>query len=463
MNWGPPESIHRTAKALLDAGRASSPEEARRILERLVLQVAVGADVQHDLAAQAALATVVNAARRAHLGGVRVRLDVDPPMTAGWATGTTAAETVTRYGGQVVDQLSSEWPTLVIGSPQAVATGHPVLHLTWQGWSGGVVQASEHRLSGEGTTLAGVAAAAMGISEAFQRALGAVLPGRRNVGISLWRPDLDWRTAEAAGPTMQYLPASLWLLGLGHLGQAYAWTLGMLPYRTPNDVNLGLVDFDFVIEENAATQMLVTSDSFDRRKARVVADALETRGFTTRIVERAYDQHFRPFIHGDPARNEPTIALAGFDDIAPRRQLGQAGFSRVVDAGLGTGAVEYLDMVIHAFPGPEDPATAFVEAPTRPRALPAPYEAEVARRAQAGGDETAARCGLLDIAGVTVGAAFVGTLTSTLVVSDILRLLHDGMNYSVIAVDLRNPASVRAVPNSAPGSYPAPAYTEADL
>jgi len=89
------------------------------------------------------------------------------------------------------------------------------------------------------------------------------------------------------------------------------------------------------IEENAATQLLVTNDTIDRRKARVVADALETRGFTTRIVERAYDQHFRPFIHGDPARNEPTIALAGFDDIAPRRQLGQAGFSRVVDAGLG--------------------------------------------------------------------------------------------------------------------------------
>lgn len=32
------------------------------------------------------------------------------------------------------------------------------------------------------------------------------------------------------------------------------------------------------------------------------------------------------------------------------------------------------------------------------------------------------QCGMLDIAGVTVGAAFAGTLA----VADILRLLHDG-------------------------------------
>jgi hypothetical protein len=66
---------------------------------------------------------------------------------------------------------------------------------------------------------------------------------------------------------------------------------------------------------------------------------------------------------------------------------------------------------------------------------------------------------MLDIAGVTVGAAFVGTRASTLVIADILRLLHGGDDYSVISLDLRNPAGIRAVPNSAPGEYPVPAYT----
>ena len=66
---------------------------------------------------------------------------------------------------------------------------------------------------------------------------------------------------------------------------------------------------------------------------------------------------------------------------------------------------------------------------------------------------------MLDIAGVTVGAAFVGTFASTLVVADVLRLLHGGKDYSVISVDLRSPSGIQAVPNSAPGEYPAPAYT----
>jgi hypothetical protein len=48
------------------------------------------------------------------------------------------------------------------------------------------------------------------------------------------------------------------LLGLGHLGQAYAWTLGMLPYARPGEVQLGLVDFDRIIGANTAPQLLVT-------------------------------------------------------------------------------------------------------------------------------------------------------------------------------------------------------------
>ncbi|PZS37533.1 MAG: hypothetical protein DLM62_18715 [Pseudonocardiales bacterium] len=458
MTWGTADHLHRTAKILIDAGKAADPYEAHRFLETLVFQVAVGAGIEHDPAAQAALATVVNAGHRAYLGGVRVRLDADPTMTTGWAAGMTAAETVTRYGGQVVDHLTADRPTLAVGRP-AAPVGKSVLHLTWRGWAGGVVQSAQSRLDGEGTVPAGIMAAGLGVSEIFQQQLGAVVPGRRDVGISVWRPDLDWRADDAIGPDLQYLPASLWLLGLGHLGQAYAWTLGMLPYRMARDVQLGLVDFDLVVDGNTATQLLVGASDVHHRKTRIVAAALEHRGFRTRIVERAYDENFRPLAHANPTRNEPTIALAGFDDITPRRVLGEAGFTRIVDAGLGAGPVEYLDMLVHTFPAPEGPATAFTKPPSSTRSLPDSYEAEIARQIKAGADGTAARCGMLDIAGVTVGAAFVGTFASTLVIGDILRLLHGGAEYSVIAVDLRNPSDIRAVPNSAPGGYTGPPYT----
>lgn len=458
MSWGTADHLHRTAKILIDAGKAADPHDARRFLETLVLQVAVGADIEQDLVAQAALATVVNAGHRAYLGGVHVQLDANPIMTTGWAAGMSASETVTQYGGQVVEHLTADRPTLVVGCP-AAPVGKPVLHLTWRGWVGGVAQSPQGRLDGDGTVLAGITAAGLGISETFQQQLGAVVPGRRNIGISLWRPDLDWKANDAIGPALRYLPASIWLLGLGHLGQAYAWALGMLPYSTPQEVQIGLMDFDLVVEGNTATQLFVRADDVRHRKTRVVAAALEDRGFGTRIVERAYDEHFHPISHANPTRNEPTIALAGFDDITPRRFLGKAGFTRIVDAGLGAGPVEYLDMLVHSFPAPNSPDTAFTKPPPSPRALPDAYETEIARQIKAGTDGAAARCGMLDIAGVTVGAAFVGTFASTLVLADILRLLHGGANYSVIAVDLRKPSAIHAVPNSAPGEYTAPPHT----
>jgi hypothetical protein len=457
MSWGSPDQINRTAKILIDAGTAANPTEAGRFLETLVLQVAVGREVGSDPAAQAALATVVNAGHRAYLGGVQVRLDADPILATGWTSGLTASETVTRHGGQIVGQLAADRPTLALGRPAAPA-GNPVLHLTWRGWAGGVVQGVEALLDGAGTEPAGIIAAGLGISETFQQQLGAIVPGRRNTGISLWRPDLDWRSDEATGPPLLYLPASLWLLGLGHLGQSYAWTLGMLPYAEPQNVQFGLVDFDVIVNGNISTQMLVRARDVRHRKTRTVAAALESRGLGTRLVERAYDEHFQPIAHANPARNEPTVALAGFDDIAPRLLLGKSGFARIVDAGLGAGPVEYLDMVIHSFPAPEDPTSAFIKRLPPACSLPEPYEAEITRQANAGIDERAARCGMVDIAGVTVGAAFVGTLAGSIVVADILRLLHSGNNYSVISVDMRNPTGIRAVPNSAPGNLPSLAY-----
>jgi len=459
MSWGTVDDIDRTAKILVDTNQASNPEEAQRILRSFVLQVAVGPELADQPAAQAALATVVNAGARAFLGGVRVRFARDPVLSTGWGTGERASELVQRYGGTVGHQHLEEYPTLVIGAP-TTPVGGPILHLTWNGWAAAVVESPDRLPRGApGTELAGVASAALGVSEAFQHKTGDKLAGRRDVGLSLWRPDLGWSDPEAVGPRLEYLPAGLWLLGLGHLGQAYAWTLGMLPYATPEEVLIGLVDFDTVVKGNTATQLLATPDQVGRPKTRVVAEALEGRGFATRLVERPFDQHFHPTAHADPARNEPRVALAGFDDVEPRRLLGNSGFDRVVDAGLGRGA-EYLDTVIHCFPAADDPAVAFGARPRSRRPLGAAYEAEVERQVAAGHDETSARCGMLDIAGVTVGAAFVGALAGALVVADIVRVLHGGESYSVIGIDLRAPDQCRAALNGSPGEA-ALAYTGA--
>jgi hypothetical protein len=459
MSWGPADNLHRTAKIVIDQDKANDPDEAERFLGQLVMQIAVGSDLDHDRAAQAALATAVNVGARAFHGGVRVHLDTQTPLTTGPIAGHTASAVVRRYGGTLVDQLRNDLPTLVIGNPLD-PVGRPLLYCTWNGWTGGIVESPNRRLSGGAIVLAGILAAALGVSEIFQQALGNPVPGRREVGISLWRPDLEWRSAPA-GPQLEYLPAALWLLGLGHLGQGYAWTLGMLPYASPGEVEIGLLDFDTVIRGNTATQLLVRPSDIGLRKTRVVAAALEDIGLKTRIVERAFDASFCPESHADPTRNEPRAALAGFDDVTPRRELESAGFDRVVDAGLGDGPHDYLDMLVHTFPATESPATAFDQDVASPPALKPAYESEIAHRIEGGMGDAAARCGLLELAGVTVGAAFVGTTASTVVVADILRLLHGGENYSVIALDLRAPNQITAVLNTKPGAGPPPPYTAA--
>ena len=388
MKWGDPDSIDRTAKILVDTGTVPDFEAAHRYLEQMVLQLAVGPDVEHDPAAQAALATAVNAGSRAHHGGVHVRVDADPVLFTGWTAGLTASQLVTRYGGTITDELDGNKPTLVIGHPTRAITGNPILHLTWNGWSGGAVQSPEQALSDSGNPIAGTLAAALGISEIFQQKLGAIVAGRRDVGLSLWHPDTDWRTADA-GPQLQYLPAGLWLLGLGHLGQSYAWTIGMLPYRKPAEARIGLLDFDAVVEGNTATQLLVGRDGIGQLKTRVVARALENLGFTTRIVERAFDSNFRPASHGSTKRDEPIVALTGFDDVVPRRALGDAGFGRVVDGGLGAGPDEYLGMLVRTFPTGTSPADAFAQSTTGVNPLRTAYQAEITRQVAAGKAEDA--------------------------------------------------------------------------
>jgi hypothetical protein len=330
-------------------------------------------------------------------------------------------------------------PTIAIRDAGAV--GSPVVRIGWNGWAGGVT-IDEPLEDDGGIPLAGVLAGALAVSEQFQRALGAQVAGRRAVGVSLWDPASDWQSSEAKGPPLEYLPAALWLLGLGHLGQAYAWSIGLLPYADTSDALVGLFDFDRVEAGNLSTQLLTTDASLNRPKARVVAEAMESLGFRTKVVERAFDASFVPTAHGSSYRNEPRVALAGFDDPVPRQYLDV--FDYAVDAGLGGGPVEYLDAVVRSFPGRQLARDIFAVAEAAPkRRLGRAYEAEIARQVEQGVDEAAARCGLVDLAGITVGASFVGAAVSCVVLADVLRHLHGGPRLSTIGFDLRNPAAIQ--------------------
>ena len=287
---------------------------------------------------------------------------------------------------------------------------------------------------GPANPLAGVVAGAIGVSEVFQHMLGSPNAGRRTVGLSLWRPDLDWRSPDALGPALRFAPNGVWLLGLGHLGQANAWSLGCLPYERPEELEVFLVDFDVIVRANRSTGLLTKHSDIGRLKTRMVQQCLEDLGHRTRLVERRFDDCTIP------DAKEPKLALAGFDKPKPRRALG-GKFSRVVDAGLGAGPTDYLDMLIHSFPSALIPAHVFADEGPVERQISPAYEAEIDHRISHGEQPGDARCGVIELAGATAAASFVGAIAGALSVADLLRILHGGQHYASINLDLRSPRS----------------------
>ncbi len=454
------DRLHRTIKLELDEGRARNIDEAQEIAARYVLQIDVGSGIAESETRQAMLLTTINAAHRAFIGGVRVRLQEEGQMSLGWAEGLKVSKAVEAYGGKIVESLEFEHPTLVIGYVNEKPPGEIVLHTTWEGWSGGIVEEEKDRLAESlEFPLAGMLAAALGVSEAFQNVRGYPVAGRRSAGLSLWDPRCDWRSEPAYGEPCLYLPNRIWLVGLGHLGQAYAWGLGLIPYEDHTDVALVLQDYDIIIKANRSTGMLSSDSSFGQKKSRVIAARLERLGFRTTITERPFNTATcRSF-------DEPGVALVGIDDPAPRRLLEMAGFDLVVDAGLGSGAQNYLDILIHSFPSglsaknawPQEPPSSVSSLVCQPAYLE--LQRQLGRSTELTDGEI--KCGIIEVAERSVGAAFVGCVAAAFVLSEVLRTLVGGPRFEVVDISLRSPHNPQVARNTRQGPPVNPGFAVA--
>ena len=458
MNTFNSDTLNRTAKIEIDEGRATTLEEADRILTQYVLQIVVGESVSESATRQATLLTAVNAASRAFLGGVRVKFQEDGPTRIGWAMGYRIASAVKALGGEMVDQLDDSYPTLIIGNVSEIPRGSIVLRTTWEGWSGGVMRGFSDRLA-ESTEfpLAGMLSAALGVSEAFQHVREHPVAGRRSVGLSLWNPSCDWRGESAFGEPCSYLPSKLWLVGLGHLGQAYLWALGLLPYQDRAAIEILLQDCDILKVANKSTGMLSESSSLGQRKTRIASRTLEAVGFTTTINERLFDEATRR------RAAEPGVALSGLDNLIARRLLEDAGFDLVVDAGLGNTPNNYLDILVHSFPSGIKARDAYEGVEDEHSFFDKPaYQHHVQRLIESTGrTEEEIECGVLEIAGQSVGAAFVGCAAATLVLSEVLRALNDGPRFEVMNLFLSSPQKPTIASNTKSGPATNPGYVNA--
>ncbi len=424
------DTLHRLVKQALDSGAAASVAEAVEAFRRYRLSFAIGAEQAADPGHQAALLTAVALARRVFLGGVSVIGELDVPLSLPMTCGDTLGDAVSGLGASVGPPQRGNPLVTIGGAPGPRSDGFHVRCL-FAGWRGGFVPAHSELAPTPGPPmpLSAMLAAALAVNEAFRHVSGGGgAAGRRPTGLSLWRPapSTDWLGGGGDEPQLHYLPSQLWLIGLGHLGQAYLWGLGLLPYADPSGLSLILQDTDVITPSSISTSLLSDHHEVGRKKTRVVAEWAERRGFRTAIIERLFDGSFRR--HG----HEPAVALCGVDNALARQALDRVGFEFVVEAGLGRGHRDFRSMRIHTLPGSR---------PCVQMWQPVAETVDVIDRAayqQLLRDGELDRCGVTLLAGKAVGAPFVGSVAACLVLAEVLRLLHGGPLHQVVEVDLQS-------------------------
>lgn len=436
------DQLNRSVKLAMDSGEVGTLEEAQRLFEGYSLRIDVGPDVAHSATLQAALLTAVNAGRRCFLGGVDVTGCSEAALLIPWAQCRTLAEAITNLFGRLTVKANISAPRVVIGNVKKDCESEFQIRATFDGWRGGVLPIDDSRRLSEQRefTPAGVLAGAIAVSEAFQFVRGRnAFCGRRNVGLSLWRPDSqrNWLEDDDPGPELDWLPSKLWLIGLGHLGQAYLWTLGFLPYQAPGECLFVLQDYDSLVCANDSTSLLTDRRIIEQKKTRAMADWCEQRGFQTRILERRFAANFRV------DDEEPFVALCGVDNEPARAALEDVGFTQVIEAGLGSGAEEFLAFQLHCFPSSRLARDRW-QASSNTRQVDSIVEQPAYQSLSAGGLE---ECGLTTLAGRSVGAAFVGAATSALAIAELLRMCLGECRYEVIDGTLRSLEHRVAIPS----------------
>lgn len=426
------ESLHRLSKAFVDKGVVESFDEAEKYIKNLHINLFVGEEITHSLTLQAALVTIINTGNRTFLGGINIVSANDYPLSIPWLESKSLYEICSELGGNVNMEPDKSSPSIILGSfDRDKVIGSINLQVTYNGWLAGINEFGSQRLSeNDFFPIAGVFAGSIAVSEAFLSFWSNnAMIGRRKIIDSLWIPG-----TQNTGPELYQLPTKLWIVGLGHLGQAVLWGLGFLPYNEPSQLSLVLQDFDKVVSSNLSTSLLTSDEAIGQMKTRWLANKCEELGIQTKIVERKFKDDL---ILDD---DEPEVCLFLPDNNQARRSLQNNPFSYVVEAGLGSSFSNFTDFVLHTFPGRREPHSIWEQSTndlidiTR---LPKGYQELM--------DEGQDECGVLTLAGVAVGASFVGATTACYVISEVMRLINQGPKYDVIQGNLQHLEYLKAI------------------
>jgi len=419
------DSLHRLEKVLADSGEASSFAEAEKIFSKYGVRIVIGDDVADNPVAHVIALTAINCAVRSFKGNVQIEAPKNMVLAAPGFLNVTLETFISWLLIKPVEsEYSKNWPIIAIGNRFITEPLGDVIRPWADGWDFGLGVGDSTKLFAP----AAVAAASLAVSEAFS-ILRKDNPyaGKRAIKQSLWSIDSHLGSYP---PVDSICFPSCWLVGLGHLGQAYAWTMGFM--QPANDATIYLQDIDIITKSTLSTSMLSVHADIDTKKTRKVAHWLETRGYKASLIERRFDEHQR--IRAE----EPGTALFGVDNPAARRVLENAGYRYVIDAGLGSGYRDFRAIRIRTFPGPSSAATLWASSEVVSDNLRAPaYQDLLTKGAQ--------QCGVTTLSSRAVGAPFVGCFASAYVLSELIREQISGSSYACLNINLRSPQKLEAV------------------
>jgi ThiF family len=410
-----PDHLHRLVKLLADSGESATLDEAHATFANYGLVVDVGPTGLLSETAQIQALTLLNCAARSFLDHVAIRGRADIALTVRGFVGTTLAQFLDCLAPDRPQPLT-HWPVVALAGSEDPSAIRP-----WaSGAAFGLGAAPDAHIP---TAAASVAAGGLAISEVFSLMRGDnPYAGRRSIHLDLDQvtcaPHHEPTSADATAPP-------LWLVGLGHLGQAYAWTLG---FMVPSSEPIVLQDTDQTTISTLSTSLLSFREDVGHAKTEVVARWLRSRGWDVRIVDRDFDanQRWQP--------GEPRVALFGVDNAAARRALEAAGFEHVVDAGLGAGFQDFRAIRVRTFPGASSASEIWASEPVHAVPQTPAYQDLL----QHGGDA----CGVTTLATRAVGAPFVGAVAAGLAVTAALAISTESSVASVVDVNLRDPQRV---------------------
>jgi hypothetical protein len=398
------DTLNRTMKLAMDEGLVDSYEEAQALFSSFRLRIVVQPGFTAVHAAEAAVLTLLNSAPKTFLGGVDLVGPTDELCTRAWFAGLTLGEVAQDLGvtiGAVVDEV----PTIYVGGDMP-ETNTFCLGISLQ--REGFTLSPDRCEMGTSDCFveAGVAAAGAALNEAFQHVYRkSPVAGQRQI---CWKFPDGGRVAPLS---------SVWLIGLGHLGQAFLWT-AVLAGGNYLPQTIRLSDFDKVSRSSLSTSLLVKAKDIGREKVTVVAEQLELLGVR---VER---DNQRLELNSAIVQSAQELVVVAVDNVALRRSLDLLRAKRLLEGGIGDGADAFTRIQLHAFPGPRKARDVWAGDDARAaRAVDISKPAYQSLVAESGN-----QCGVTMIAGRSIATPFVGAFAGALLGR--LALDSSGVEYA---------------------------------